>query len=142
MTDGPTDALLEYSVRFRALHHYRHPEWDEARNREVFGALVEPHPHDWVVTVTACGPMAELTGFSTDLPAVEQAVEAVVAPLRDGDLNIGIPEVVEGRMLPSCEALARWFFRAIAPGVPAPARLVQVRVAESDQVAAIWPVIR
>lgn len=134
-----SDAQFERTMRFSATHRYRRAEWSETRNREAFGDLVDAHPHDWVVTAVTRGSMAAVTGFSVDLPRLERAMESLISPLRDSDLNQSIPAVREGRMLPSCESLARWFFDELEPHVPAPARLVRVRVAESPEVAATWP---
>ena len=134
---GEDRAELERSVSFRASHHYRRPERPEAEDRAVFGDLVDPHPHDYRLTVRVAGPMEPRTGFVTDLPALDRALEAVVAPLRDGDLNAGV--FPDGDRLTSCENLARWFHRELRDRIPPPATLLWVRLAESDDLAARFP---
>lgn len=128
-------AILERSARFRATHHYRHPEWSGERNRQVFGALSEPHVHDYRVTVWVEGPMDPVTGFVTDLPALDETLEEVFGPLHGGDVNAHVPEFADGSRLPSCENLARWAFGELARAL-APARVLRVRVAESEDLAA------
>jgi len=123
------------TYRFRARHHYRRPEWTEEENRRAFGAWVEPHGHDYVVEVEVAGPLDEETGFVVDLGALDELLEEVLGGLDGGDLNEAIPEVREGRMIPSTEALARWLYHFLAGRIPAPARLERVRVAESDALA-------
>lgn len=124
------------TVRFRATHHYHVPEWDEERNRETFGAQAEPHGHDYRVDVTVAGPPDSETGFVADLSELDAVLrEEVVGPLHDQDLNRAIPEVAEGTMQPSTEALAEWVYRRVAPRVREPARVIRVRVSESDDLA-------
>jgi len=133
-------ARLERTIRFRAHHHYRLADRSEAENRALFGDLVDSHPHDWTVTFVAEGEMAPVTGFSADLPAFERVIASLTAEWQEADLNQVIPEVRSGDMLPSCEALARWLHERAAPRMPGASRLVHVRVAESPEVAGIWPV--
>jgi len=133
-------ARLERTIRLRALHHYRLPDHSEEENRSLFGDLVDPHPHDWTVTFVLEGEMAPVTGFSVDLPAVDAVLAATVEGWDGGDLNRVIPEVERGEILPSCEGIARWLHGRVSDAIPGSARLVRVRVAESDELAASWPV--
>ena len=123
------------TLRFRASHHYRRIEWTEGENRRVFGPYLEPHEHEFVVEVQVGGPRDGETGFVVELEALDALLERVLAPLRGSDLNQAIPDAREGRMLPSTESLARWLFQALRDGIPPPARLERVRVAESDSLA-------
>ena len=131
---GGARALLERSREFTAQHHYRHPEWDEARNREVFGALADPHPHDYRVTVRVSGVQDPVTGFVADLRVLDEALDELIGPLEGGSLN-EVPGLEDGRLLPSCENLARIWYQELR-GRVAPARVESVRVAESPELAA------
>jgi len=133
-------ARLERTVRFRAQHHYRLPDRSEAENRALFGDLVDPHSHDWVVTFVAEGDMAATTGFSVDLPAFEALIEDLMAGWDGAHLNEVIADAVAGDMLPSCEALARWLHQRASARMPGGAVLAYVRVAESSAIAATYPV--
>jgi 6-pyruvoyltetrahydropterin/6-carboxytetrahydropterin synthase len=126
-------ASLTRSLRFRARHHYWRTDWSDAENRRVFGENVHPHEHDYGLDVTVTGEVDERTGFVVDLGALDGAIEALVAPLRGRDLLEAIPGGPPGAqgMMPSTENLARWFFEQLEPRVPAPARLLRVRVSES-----------
>lgn len=132
------EAALERTVRVRAKHHYHRPDWSEARNREVFGAVAEPHAHDYLVTITVRGAL-DAHGFVVDLPRLDRAIAEEVAALDGGDLNVLVPEVRAGRLQPSTEALARWLWGRLEGRVPPPARLARVRVAESPELAAEYP---
>lgn len=132
------EASLVRTVRFNARHRYWRDGWSQDRNRRVFGPHVESHGHDWTLEVTARGPIDDETGFVVDLGELDARLDELVAPLDGSDLNEAIPEVREGRILPSTEALARWFWDRLAGGLPGRARLVRVRVAESDLLAAVY----
>jgi 6-pyruvoyltetrahydropterin/6-carboxytetrahydropterin synthase len=134
---GVDRAELERSVTFRAHHRYRRPERPEAEDRAVFGDLVDPHPHDYRLTIRVAGPMEPRTGFVMDLPALDRVLDSLVAPLRNGDLNARV--FPEAERLPSCENLARWFHAELKDRIPPPATLLWVRLAESDDLAARFP---
>ena len=131
----PRTIALIRTIRFRATHHYSVKDWDEVRNRHAFGALVDPHPHDYVVTVEVEGEPDPITGFVVDLPFLDALLEEAVGPLRGADLNQAIPEVAQGRAQPSTEFLARWIWDRLEPGMSGSARLRRVRVAESAELA-------
>ena len=118
------EATLERSAGFSARHHYWHPEWTEERNRAVFGALSEPHDHDYRVTVWVRGAMDPVTGFCVDLPARESALAVVLGPLRGADLNVAVAAFRDGGLLPSCENLARWIWERLAPELPGLSKVV------------------
>lgn len=102
-----------------------------------FGDSMTPHGHNYSVEVTVRGEVDPETGFVVDLPALDRMLqEEVVGPLDQRDLNQAIAEVREGRMTPSTEALALWFWSRLRDRIPAPARLLRVRVSESDTLAA------
>ena len=134
------DASLTRIVSFSAGHHYRRADWDEARNRAAFGGSMTPHGHNYRLFVTVVGPVDPDTSFLVDLPALDHLLRTeVVERLDQQDLNEAIPEVREGRMLPSTEALARWFWERLSPSIPPPARLLRVRVEESATLMAEYP---
>lgn len=133
------ETTLLRTIRFRARHRYRRPEWSEARNREVFGANVEPHAHDWTLEVAVRGAVDPETGFLVDLVRLDAEIEAVVAPLRDADLDRVLEDAGEVR-LPSTENLARWLFERLEGRIPGAARLVRVRLAESPDLASEFSV--
>jgi 6-pyruvoyl-tetrahydropterin synthase len=127
------EAALERTVGFRAHHHYRRSDWSDARNREAFGAVADPHAHDYVVVVTVRGQL-DAHGFLVDLVALDALLAERIGALDGSDLN----ERVFGRsgVQPTTEALARWVWDELVDRVPRPARLARVRVAESGTLAA------
>ena len=74
-------ASLTRRVTFSAAHRYRRPEWDDARNAEVFGKCAWPnwHGHTYVCDVTVGGPIDGLTGFSVDLARLDAVLQPTIA---------------------------------------------------------------
>jgi 6-pyruvoyl-tetrahydropterin synthase len=138
-TKGAGEARLIRTVRFRAAHHYRRASWSDGENRRVFGPQAEPHAHDWRVEVHVAGPVDPATGWCVDLAALDALLAAATAGWDGGDLNVLVPEVARGEITPSTENLARWLHGRLAGALRAPARLVEVRVFESDGLGSTWP---
>lgn len=131
-----SEATLIRTVRFSAGHRYWRPEWGDERNREVFGASAELHEHSFALQVFVRGPVDGETGFVVDLEALDRLLrEEVVEPLDRQDLTETIPAFRRGEQIPTTEALARHFFHALRERIPGPARLVRVRLHESDELA-------
>ena len=80
--------------------------------------------------------MDPVTGFVTSLEDLDAAIGSIVEPLREAHLNDVVPEVRRGEILPSCEALARWFFLRLRDELPEGARMVAVDLDESDALGA------
>ncbi|RMH23259.1 MAG: hypothetical protein D6701_00455 [Gemmatimonadetes bacterium] len=131
------ETLLIRRATFRARHRYGLPGLDEAANRARFGDLVHAHAHDFRVEVRVSGPPEAGTGFTVDLTALDAALDGVLAPLRDSDLNEALPSVRDGREQPCTEVIARWIFRSLTPALPEPARLVEVAVFEDEALGAV-----
>ena len=128
---------LTRMVRFRAEHHYWMPDWTADRNRETFGHLGQPHPHDYTCEVTVSGPVETPMGMVLDLGLLDRILaDEILRPLDGGNLNRDVPDFAAGRTLPTCEALAMWLFRRIAPRLPDGVRLEQVGVAEDPTLRA------
>lgn len=136
---SPLRLSLSRAVRFRSTHRYEIAGASELENRSRFGRYAITHPHDYVVEVTVVGPAEPPDYFVVDLDTLDALLEREIVTRFDGrDLNEEIEEVREGRMLPSTEALAGWLFDRLSPAIPGEARLVRVRVAESDDLAATY----
>jgi 6-pyruvoyltetrahydropterin/6-carboxytetrahydropterin synthase len=124
-------ASLTRVVRFRADHHLARPDWSAERNREVYGALSESHPHDYRCAVTVTGPVDPDTGMVVDLELLDQILaDEVLRPLDRKNLNRDVSVFASGRPLPTCEALATWLFERIVRRLPTAVQLERVRVEE------------
>lgn len=126
-------ASLSRAVGFRALHRLYRPDWSEARNRDAFGPLSDPpgHPHDYRCVVTVSGPLAPLRGMVMDLVELDRILQEEVVGRFDGrHLNLDVPEFADGRLLPTCEALAAHVYARIAGRLPGGVALDRVRIEE------------
>lgn len=133
--------LLHRTVGFRASHRFYKPEWSEAKNRARFGwTSDEPgHAHDYRCTVTVTGHPGGAPDLVMDLPLLDRILaDEVTGPLEGKHINLDLPEFAYGRLLPTCEGLARYLFERIAPRIPAGAELLRVVVAEDETLAGEW----
>ncbi|MFM8566677.1 MAG: 6-carboxytetrahydropterin synthase [Gemmatimonadota bacterium] len=126
-------ATLTRAVTFSAAHRYRRPEWDDARNREVFGACAHPnwHGHTYTCEVTVGGEVDPVTGFCADLGALDRALaERVVAALDHRNLVLDVPAFAEGALIPTGENVAWWIAREVQAALGASTRVERVRLSE------------
>jgi len=127
---------LTRTIRFHATHAYGRAEWTSERNTQVFGANVEAHSHEYVVSVSVRGIVDSDTGFIVDLVGLDELLESEVrSPLDGHHLNDVVEEFRSGRMQPSTEALAQVFWGRLESRIPGGAVLECVRVAESPELA-------
>jgi 6-pyruvoyltetrahydropterin/6-carboxytetrahydropterin synthase len=137
-------ATLTRRVRFRATHRYYRPEWDEARNRAVFGACAapDPHGHEYTCDVTVRGAIDAVTGMVLDLGVLDRVLESqVTRPMHERLINDVFPEFAPGKLIPTCEELARLLATRIDAALQssgAAARVHAVRVAEDESLSATW----
>lgn len=123
---------LTRAVTFHARHRFWVPTWTAEQNRARFGwTSDEPgHGHAYQCAVTVAAVLDPVTGMVMDLPELDRILAEEVLVLDGRHLNVHIPEFAYGAMLPTCEALAAWLFRRIAPRLPAGVSLQRVRLAE------------
>ena len=136
-----TRLTLTRRVRFAAAHRYRRPEWDDARNTEVFGLCAREsfHGHTYECDVTVSGPLDAQTGFVANLGILDDILQQHVRePLDHRNLNVDVPEFAEGKDIPSGENLARWIADRVQQALPAPVIVTRVVVREDPSLWATW----
>ena len=115
---------------FAAAHVLCRPDWDDARNREVFGACAGDHGHNYVVEVTVSGPVDPETGMVINLKQVDTLLRReLIEKVDHKHLNRDV-DFLRG-VIPTAENVAQLAFERLAP-VFAPARLVRLRLVESE----------
>jgi 6-pyruvoyltetrahydropterin/6-carboxytetrahydropterin synthase len=131
---GMTNVRITRRATFAAGHILCRPEWDEARNREVFGACVNEHGHNYVVEVTVGGPVDAETGMVVNLKHVDAVLRREFIDAVDHrHLNHDV-DFLRG-VIPTAENVALAAFHRLEPHLK-PARLLKVRVVESENNAA------
>ncbi len=94
--------------RFSASHRLRSVALSEEENRRVYGKCHNPHGHghDYVLEVSAQGPVEERTGRVLDPAVLDGLVRrTVLEAFHHRDLNREIPELTD--LPPTTENLAQ-----------------------------------
>ena len=132
---------LTRQVQFAAAHRLRRPDWDDARNAEVFGICSRPsfHGHTYICDVTVSGPLDEETGFVASLVMLDAILDTHVrGPLDHRNLNVDVAEFADGLAIPSGENLARWIAGRVQAALPSPVVVTCVIVREDPTLWATW----
>lgn len=139
--NGGHAASLTRTVSFSAAHRYRRPEWDDAKNDDVFGRCARPqyHGHTYRCDVTVSGPIDETTGMIVDLRELDRALQTeVVARFDHHNLNTDVAEFADGKQIPTGENLARLIAINVQRTLGSRAVVTQVTVAEDATLSATW----
>jgi 6-pyruvoyltetrahydropterin/6-carboxytetrahydropterin synthase len=99
--------LLTKRIEFAAAHRYHKPEWDEAKNRAVFGLCYNPpaHGHNYMVEVTVLGEVDPKTGMVVNLFDLKHILLNVLEEFDHKNLNLDMPYFES--LIPTSENLAR-----------------------------------
>ncbi len=128
-------------MSFAAAHRYRRPEWDDARNEQVFGACARPnyHGHSYVCDVTVTGRIDETTGFIVDLGNLDRILDAEIRLRFDHrNINLEVPQFADGLLVPTGENLARFIFERVDAALPDSVSVTAVTVAEDATLSATY----
>lgn len=82
-------------AHFNAAHRLNNPNWDEQKNREVFGLCNNPlyHGHNYELEVKVTGEIDPETGFLIDLKYLADLIkEHVEMKLDHKNLNLEVEE--------------------------------------------------
>lgn len=96
------------SYEFAAAHRLYRPDWNDEKNRQVFGKCSNPlgHGHNYVLDVTLSGAPDEALGTIADASHVDRVVaERVIHALDHRNLNVECPEFAT--LNPTVENIAR-----------------------------------
>ncbi|MDT8416020.1 MAG: 6-carboxytetrahydropterin synthase [Flavobacteriaceae bacterium] len=101
-------------AHFNAAHRLFRPDWDEAKNAEIFGKCSNPnyHGHNYELVVHVTGDIDPETGFVIDMKILKQIIyEEVEVAFDHKNLNV---EVAEFRNLnPTAENIAKVIWHKI-----------------------------
>jgi len=123
-------ARITRRATFAAAHVLRRPDWDDDRNREVFGACVSEHGHNYVLEVTVTGPLDPDTGMIINLKRLDAVIRSQFIDCVDHrHLNRDVSFLRD--VIPTAENVALAAWRVLQP-VLLPIDLVRVRVTESE----------
>lgn len=85
--------LLTKRIEFAAAHRYLRPEWDEAKNRAVFGHCYNPpaHGHNYLLEVTVAGEIDPKTGMVVNLFDLKRVLLDMIEEFDHKNLNLDMP---------------------------------------------------
>ncbi len=115
------------------------PGWSESEAERRFGwtGAAPGHGHLYRVAVSVTGVPDPETGTIVDLDLLDEILaREVTARYAGSDLNAAVREVADGRVVPSCEALAAAIWSDVTAALPAGVILERVVVAEDDTLEA------
>ena len=124
---------------FSAAHRLYLPARDDAWNEAVFGKCANPggHGHNYVLEITIGGEPDPETGMIADLKWVKEVMDRYVIDHVDHrNLNVDV-DFLRG-VIPTAENLARAFWQRLVGPISERARLVRVRVQETENNAATY----
>lgn len=109
-------ATVSRIAHFNAAHRLYRPDWDDARNREVFGKCSNPHfhGHNYELIVSVTGPIDPNTGFVMDLKVLKDLIRNEVEEVLDHkNLNAEVPEFAT--LNPTAENIAVVIWHKLRP---------------------------
>jgi 6-pyruvoyltetrahydropterin/6-carboxytetrahydropterin synthase len=128
---------LTRRVSFTATHRYWRSDWSAVRNEQRFGAASAPHAHDYACDVTVSGPIDDETGMIIDLGMLDRTLDREVrSRFHNTSITVQVPEFADGKLIPTCENLARFIFERVAASLSGTARLTSVVVREDPTISA------
>ncbi len=107
---------IQRKERFSAAHQLYNPQWDEAKNDEVFGKCANKnfHGHNFTLTVTVKGEINPDTGFVMNLVDLKHIIkEHIIEAVDHKNLNHDVP-FMKGKFT-STEVLAMEFWKILQP---------------------------
>jgi len=115
---------------FAAAHILCRDDWSDEKNREMFGACVTDHGHNYVIEVTVGGALDPDTGMVINLKQVDSILRhEFIDAVDHHHLNRDV-DFLRG-VIPTAENIAVAAFKQLEPHFE-PARLLKVRVVETE----------
>ena len=119
---------------FAAAHILCREDWSEEKNREIFGACVTDHGHNYVIEVTVGGAVDPGTGMVVNLKHIDMVLKReFIKAVDHRHLNRDV-DFMRG-IIPTAENIALAAFHRLEAHFK-PARLLKVRLVETENNAA------
>lgn len=120
--------------RFNAAHRLFRPDYDDARNLEVFGPCSNPnwHGHNYVLWVTVKGEVSPDTGFLINLKQLSVVIkEKVIRKIDHKNMNTEV-DFMQGKIA-STENLAIAIWEELENPIKAlGAELYRIKISETE----------
>ncbi len=102
-------------AQFNSAHRLNNPDWDEAKNKEVFGLCNNPnyHGHNYVLELKVIGEIDPITGYCIDIKILKDIIDQEVVDAFDHkNLNKDTEEFKN--LNPTVENIARVIYLKIS----------------------------
>ncbi|PCE63530.1 6-pyruvoyl trahydropterin synthase family protein [Sediminicola luteus] len=103
-------------AHFNAAHRLHRPDWDDAKNKAVFGKCSNPnyHGHNYDLVVSVRGEIDETTGFVMDMKVLKELIYTHIEQAFDHkNLNLEVPEFKN--LNPTAEHIAVVIWNKLRP---------------------------
>ena len=103
-------------AHFNAAHKLFRPDWNDAKNKEVFGKCANEnyHGHNYELIVSLTGEIDQETGYVYDLGKLKNIIKAEVEEYLDHkNLNLDIDDFKSSN--PSAENIAVLIYNRLIP---------------------------
>ena len=99
-------ATLTKRTEFCSSHRYHNPNWDDAKNREVFGPCnnENTHGHNYMLEVTLCSPIDPVNGMIINLYDLKIYLWDILKEFDHKNLNLDTSYFID--RIPTTENLA------------------------------------
>ncbi len=107
-------------AHFNAAHRLYRPDWDDARNNDVFGKCNNAnfHGHNYELIVSVTGEVDPETGYVMDMKILKDLIEEYVEEAFDHkNLNLDVPDF-KG-LNPTAENIAVVIWNRLRPHIAA-----------------------
>ena len=103
-------------AHFNAAHKLFRPDWNDAKNKEIFGKCANEnyHGHNYELIVSLTGEIDQETGYVYDLGKLKNIIKAEVEEYLDHkNLNLDIDDFKSSN--PSAENIAVLIYNRLIP---------------------------
>ncbi len=118
---------------FNAAHRLFNPDWDDAKNTEVFGkcALPNYHGHNYDLEVKVTGEPDEKTGYVMDLKMLSDLIKLEIHSRFDHK-NLNLDTVEFRHLNPTAENIAVVIYELLRPHIDQKNEL-KIRLYETER---------
>ncbi len=104
---------------FASAHRLHNPNWDEAKNNEVFGKCNNPnfHGHNYTLEVVVAGEVDPDTGYVIDLKILKDIIrEKIIKKVDHKNLNLDTDFLLG--IIPTAENIAIGIWGQLVDAIP------------------------
>lgn len=129
------EQTLSKRMTFSAGHSFWNPQWDDAKNKAVFGADANPngYGHNYAVEITVAGTVDPDTGMIINFYTLNPVLDEVITqPLDQKHLNKEVPYFKE--TVPTLENITVYIWTHLEPEISALGlKLTHIKVLGDDR---------